>query len=69
MGEKRVSVGVAKRMLGCSDDTVRRRIEAGEIEAVDIRPAGAARPVWSVSVESVRRYISSRRATGRDSAA
>jgi hypothetical protein len=67
--DKRVNVSKAKSMLGCSDDTVRRRIEAGVLHGRDIRKPGAKRAVWSVSLESIQRYISESRATGEDSAA
>lgn len=67
--ERRVSVGAAKSMLGCSDDFVRSLIAADHLEAVDIRKPGAARALWSVSVESIRRYISSRRANCEETTA
>jgi hypothetical protein len=59
--DRRIPVSMAKSMLGCSDDFVRDLIADQALDAIDIRRAGAPRALWSISLDSVRRYISQRR--------
>lgn len=69
MADRRVSVGVAKRRLGCSDDHVRRLIGDGALDAVDIRRPGAKRALWAVSTQSIERYEREPKSTNEKCAA
>ncbi len=58
---RRVSVGIAKKMIGCSDDHVRSLIEAEELDGIDVRRPGARRACWSITIASIERFIRRRK--------
>jgi len=57
--ERRAPVSRVATWLGVSPRTVRNLIHAGSLEAVDLHGGNPAfrRPLWSVSVASVRRFL------------
>jgi len=52
--ETRCSTAVAARFLGCTRRHVEKLIQAGALEAWDIRRPGAKRARWCVTVSSIR---------------
>ncbi len=58
--DSRLTVQDAARELGVSEDTVRRLIEQGELEAIP-GGVGSKRRHWRISRASVRRYQAARR--------
>ena len=58
--ERRISTGRVAQLLGCSHAHVRRLIECGVLDAVDVRLPGAPRPKWAVSFASVERFVAAR---------
>ncbi len=58
-GSRYISVSATKKILGCSEDTVYRMIEAGDIDGHQLREGGW----WKISHASVMNYLN-RRARG-----
>ena len=58
--EGRISTGRVAQLLGCSHAHVRRLIECGALDAIDVRLPGKPRPKWGVSLASVERFVVAR---------
>lgn len=57
--ETKLTTGTVARLLGCSVEHVRRLIEAGDLDAIDIALSGR-RKQYRIRVTAFRRYLSTR---------